>query len=257
MFLTASLFLLVATPAQASLGRWGLDPSTGDPALSVQWVPAQAADDPQWRSCPPGAACAPIGNGERAVSPGETGPGTVFESDIAPRRGATERRPVWQGRVTAQAAPEVQGELAAGANVRPAAGRWTGGWGDEVSTNVVVACPALTGPGCEFLPDAGATTNTGFADRPLGARHAGWYVYAVEWRTARDTNPFVLASIPPPGETTFRPEQSQLVASSAPAGPVTIPRRQQPRRRCRCRRRRRASSPRSPSANARRATGGA
>ncbi len=222
--LTASLLLIAAAPAQASLGRWGLDPQTGDPYLSVQWVPETFAADPAWRVCPPGEACRAIGAGERTAKPGETAPGTVFESDLTTPTGpTTEGSPVWQGRLTSLAPPGVQGELRTGENVSPVAARWSGGWGDEVITNALIACPGLSGPGCEYLVNRAGTWNFGLGDRPLGARLAGWYVYAVEWRSPRDQNPFLEALPPPPGAPTARPEPSALSAVSPPAGPIATP----------------------------------
>ena len=215
---------LPAASAQASLGRWGLDPQTGDPYLSVQWVPENFAADPAWRVCPPGESCRAIGGGERAAKPGETAPGTVFESDLTTPTGpTTEGSPIWQGRVTSLAPPGVQGELRTGESVSPVAARWSGGWGDEVITNALITCPGLSGPGCEYLVNRAGTWNFGMGDRPLAARLAGWYVYAVEYRSARDMNPYLEALPPPPGGPATRPEPSALVAVSAPAGPIATP----------------------------------
>ncbi len=221
-----ALALVAAWPAraaEASLGRWGLDPLTGDPYLSIQWIPEQFASAPVWRACLPAEVCRAIG-GDRLVRPGETAAGTVFESDVTTTSGpTTEGSPVWRGRLTLLVAPGVQGELRIGEDVRPVPARWGGGWGDEVITNALIACPDLSGPGCEYLVNRAGTWNFGLGDRPLAARLAGGYVYAVEWRSARDQNPFVAALPPPPGAPTTRPEPSALLAVSPPAGPIATP----------------------------------
>src|SRR5262249_13158336 len=87
----------------------------------------------------------------------------------------------------------------------PVAARWTGGWGDETSTLAIVGCPGRDRNDCQVL-------GTG----PL--THGGWYLYAVDYRTAADvTAPPVF---PAPGVTVPRPVASALVAVSTPIGPV-------------------------------------
>ena len=83
---TAALALLALAlfpaAAEASNGRWQLSP-TGDPALWFSPINygAHAPGTPEWRICPLNEACRSIGT-ERQVEPGETAPGTVFESSL-------------------------------------------------------------------------------------------------------------------------------------------------------------------------------
>src|SRR4051794_29008651 len=123
--------LTAAAPASASQGRWGLT-SDGDPELAVSpaYLQLHPPGDPQWRECPPGEGCHSIGGGTQPIRPGATAAGTVFESDLTDAGGTTtERSPVWQGRVHADAPPAVAGALVAGGTVDVAPARWSGGWG--------------------------------------------------------------------------------------------------------------------------------
>ena len=152
---------------------------------------------------------------------GGDGPGTVFESDFIDQTGTrSERSPAWQGRVALVSPPSTAGDLRTGGGARPTPAQWSGGWGDEFSSPYVIACPGLGRTDCELLAGAGGYSVYGTGDRALLDRHAGWYVYAVEYRSARDRDPFIAATSPVgPGPTTL-PAPSTMTALSAPAGPV-------------------------------------
>ena len=110
--------------------------------------------------------------------------------------------------------PGIDGDLRVGGGARATPAAWSGGWGDEFSSAFVYACPAIGRTDCELLDPVYATPA-----RPLLERHAGWYVYAVESRRARDRDPFIIEDPVPAGPSTL-PTARPLVAVSAPAGPV-------------------------------------
>ena len=212
LLLTLSMFLLVASPAAASQGRWSLS-STGDPLLSEDGVQGATA----WRVCLAPAPCAPVSAGPQ----GETAEGTVFESDRSAPQIDTERSPAWQGRVSAVAAPGLAGSLTAGGAVHPTPAVWTGGWGDEESLNAVIACPPAD-RGVLSLPHrCCGTGNFGLGDRPIPAAVVGWSAYSVEWRMPHDR--FFPFDGPPPAAPTTLPVPSNLVSVSAASALVAPP----------------------------------
>ena len=122
-----------------------------------------------------------------------------------------ERSPVWRGRVAAAVAPALVGAATPGESVRPLPAGWTGGWGDERSVTVVLACPSLKSRGdCEHLTSADGQAAAG--NRQVLPRHRGRYLFAVEYRLSRDA--------PSPALPDTRPAASATVAVSPPAGPV-------------------------------------
>jgi hypothetical protein len=84
----------------------------------------------------------------------------------------------------------------------------------------VLACPGPGRAGCEVLGDPTGVTTIGPGERAVPAKRTGWYVYAVEYRSAADRDPQAESVPPPPGALTTRPVASALVAVSAAVGPV-------------------------------------
>ncbi len=210
-------FAAAAWPAaaHASQGRWGLT-EQGDPRLSLTAYHGQFPSpiDRIWWTCAPAVPCTRFVGDE--LLPGDTAAGTVFESDLD---ADTERSPVWRGRVKALIPSGLEGGDRAGQTVHPTPARWSGGWGDELTTSVVLACPASTRTDCEYLSDlAGRTVGPG--DRAIGDRHAGWFLYAIEYRSASDRFPLVDQVPPAPGAPVTRPPSSALVSVSPPRGPI-------------------------------------
>ena len=211
--LLTALLAVVAWPAGAQAAdRWSRT-AAGDPLLTWEIDPYFGI--PEWWTCPAGDACRSTAKGTR-VEPGETPRGTIFESDLGYALQQHERSPVWLGRVTATVAPGLEGAAVPGQRIRPLAATWTGGWGDERSVTVVLACPSPSRTDCEYLTNAGGQTAWG--DRQVLAQHAGRYLYAVEYRTAGVVKE---PALPAPGAVT-RPAPSALVAVSPPAGPVAV-----------------------------------
>ena len=202
--------LALPASAQASTPEWQLTPM-GDPLLLR--TSDRPGTDPAWWTCPPADACRWVTSGER-LEPGLSVRGTIFESQSNVRGQPDVRSPMWLGRVGAAVVPALEGAAVPGKSVRPVAAGWTGGWGDEHSVTVVLACPTPSRTDCEYLTNAGGQTAWG--DRQVLPQHLGRYLYAVEYRFARSVPAPVL---PAPGPVT-RPAPSALVAVSPPAGPV-------------------------------------
>ena len=212
--LLIALALLFAAPfaAQASDGPWGLTPA-GDPLLTAS--PDSSAQATQWWACPPADQCRIVA-GDARFEPGATARGTVFEVNLT---WPFERSPMWMGRVAALNHPRLLGTLRTGQKVWPVGALWVGGWVDDMTTSVVVACPASQRAQCEYLNGPGAAT-TGSGPRELLAKYVGWYVYAIQYRTPHDSAAPSFPAGPAP-----RPVASALVAVSERRGPIKRARR--------------------------------
>jgi hypothetical protein len=201
--------LLAAAPSAHAAVKWELTPA-GDPRGAIDEI-SFASD---WWTCPPAEQCrkAAVAN---AFEPGASARGTFFEVDYMDYDSSDwssyRRSPMWLGRVTARNHPRVIGSLRAGQSVGPVGALWSGGWADDVTTTVMVACPASARAQCEYLTGPhGEVTGTG--PRRLQEKHVGWSVYAVQYRERAAR--VVAAGVAP------RPVASALVGVSKRHGPV-------------------------------------
>jgi hypothetical protein len=110
-----------------------------------------------------------------------------------------------------------------GGTVTPVAARWSGGWGDEHTTVAVIACSQRTGGECELLTHPNGQANFGAHERGIRDKHLGWFLIPVEYRSARDRDPYVVPSPIPPGAPTSFPTPNALAAVGTPVGPVVSP----------------------------------
>jgi hypothetical protein len=191
-------FLLLAAPAHATTARWQLTPA-GDPLLVI--APEFAEYEPSlttWFGCGPAAACRYAGSA-RSIAAGETAQGTIFEFETNVNL-IFERSPVWRGRVAAVSPPALTGSATPGGTVKVTPASWRGGWGDELSASILLAC---------------RTTCEPFAAGQVLPQHLGATLYAVEYRVAKDAPAFT-----PPAT---RPEPSALVSVSAPVTVAAVP----------------------------------
>jgi hypothetical protein len=207
----AATFVAGLAPASAAsaASTYGLT-AEGDPRLTFPTT-ALASEFQTWWTCRPDQACSTTAYTGGELLPGPVPRGTSFVADGSfTQTPVAVRSPLWQGRVAAVTPPSLAGSATPGGTVRAVPAGWSGGWGDEASTAVVLACPAATRTDCEYLADSQGRTS-GTVERTVYAKHVGWSLYAVEYRTAReDPAPMFVHG---PG---VRPAASALVAVSAP-----------------------------------------
>ena len=196
--------------------------SHGNPSLVANFN--GAGPTPQWSICspPPNAGCVQTQETRFPfLNPGPEPAGTVFVATET-AGGRTYRASVtWQGRVTAVAPPRIVGRPRFRAHVTAIAGSWTGGWGTESDQLGVEACRTRRGARCVVLSGG----QYGCPGQPARATVGGWlpgmYLFAFDLRTPRDWAcagvGYLYPGAIPPGPV------QQIVARSAPVGPVTGP----------------------------------
>lgn len=224
--------LLLTTPAAAQRAEITQETFDRDglPSLVANPTPNGAQGRiVGWRICTPTGGCRPVPGAEadmRVLRPGDLPAGTLFEVDAVARDGqrTTDRSGVWLGRPTAVAAPAVADLPRVGELVRPVAGSWTGGWGEESDWLGLEACRDPSGQRCETL----SSQRLGPASCPgaaavVGRRHAGWWIRAVDQRFAKDTA-FTAIGYASPRAIPL-PAASQTTARSGLVGPVLAQRR--------------------------------
>ena len=194
----------------------------GNPSLVANW--AGAGPTPRWSICspPPAAGCVETNATRFAfLNPGPEPAGTVFVATET-AGGRTYRTSVtWQGPVTVLTPPRVVGRPRFHAHVTAIAGTWSGGWGTESDQLGVEACRTRRGDGCVVLSGG----QYGCPGQPARALVGGWlpgmYLFAFDLRTPRD-GACAGVGYSYPGAVPPWPVQ-QIVARSAPVGPVTGP----------------------------------
>jgi|SRR5579884_2009666 len=215
--------------ARPGRGRWryavaiqAVFDARGNPVLVANFTPDGSLARPAWSICRPAAlgrrqacvfAAAPI-----ALQPGREPAGTRFLAWARFRGRRYVASVTWRGRVRALARPGVDGTPRVGAAVLPLPGRWAGGWGTESDQLGLEACRTRSGRHCVMLSGGQAFCPPAAARARIPARFRGWYVFALDARSAHDE---VCAGIGygspeavpawPVGET---------VARSAPVGPI-------------------------------------
>jgi hypothetical protein len=221
-----ALAAAVAAPAHAQTAKISqqmIDPN-GDPLVVAFAAPDGAQGDVTgWRICRDGVTCedaAVTSTGPHSLDvfkPGETAPGSVFEVVVNDRGGhvTTARTTPWQGRVTSTAPPSLTGDVAVGGMVRPVAGTWSGGWGNDADGLGVIACKTPAREGCRTLsfykyslPGAAAIVD---------ATDAGCYLFAFDQRF--EANPIMTNEWADP-RSVPAPQPAQTLSLSAPAGQV-------------------------------------
>ena len=196
--------------------------SRGNPLLVANF--SGAGPPPRWSICspPPNAGCVETPQTRFPfLSPGPEPAGTMFVATET-SGGRTYRASVtWQGRVTAVSPPSVVGRPRFRAHVTAIAGHWTGGWGNEFDQLGVEACRTRRGSGCVVLSGG----QYGCPGQPARATVGGWlpgmYLFAFDLRLAHD-EACAGVGYSYPGAVRPWPVQ-QIVARSAPVGPVTGP----------------------------------
>jgi hypothetical protein len=191
----------------------------GNPRLVASPSPDSNLGTVSWSICLPGqascAVAAPQLVSGRSLEPGQQPAGTTFEAavDYAGQR-TVARSSSWLGTVTLRTAPHLVGRAVIGRTVRVQPGTWSGGWGTERNGLRIQACPTRATTDCRTLSASPERPDPPDAAIRIPSRYAGWYLFAVNRRFARD-DVFALADFPP---SPLRP--APTVAFSAPSGPV-------------------------------------
>jgi hypothetical protein len=222
--LTATLMAACAASASAQTARitQRLFDAAGNPHLVANPTPDGMKGTVAWSICPPaGAPCVSAGTGA-VLAPGPQPAGTTFEAAVeyAGQR-TVERSAAWGGTVSAQERPVLEGRALVGAQVHVTGGRWSGGWGDEFDRLRVQACRTPAAQRCETISAPEVPGTRPNAAVTVGARHIGWYLFAVDVRTPREVVGPAIGyrdprAIPPAGE-------GPVVALSAPGRRVAGP----------------------------------
>ena len=161
----------------------------GDPLLVANFTPDGSLASPVWLLCPAATpnSCHSVQAHHGELAPGAEPAGTRFVATAVYRGARYSRAATWHGRVHALRPPSLAGARRMGGLVRPAAGRWAGGWGDESDQLGVEACRLATGQECRMLgggelgcPDRSSLTR-------LGGWFTSWYLFAVDARIPRDS----------------------------------------------------------------------
>ena len=156
----------------------------GDPLLVANFTPDGSRASPVWLLCPAATpdSCHSVQAHHGELAPGAEPAGTRFVATAVYRGARYSRAATWHGRVHALRPPRLAGARRMGGLVRPAAGRWAGGWGDESDQLGVEACRLATGQECRMLgggelgcPDRSSLTR-------LGGWFTSWYLFAVDAR---------------------------------------------------------------------------
>lgn len=196
---------------------------SGDPVVGANFVPDGSLAKATWEICEPERACRSAVSSGWTVQPGAEPAGTRFVAEARYRGKSYSSAVTWHGRVRAVTPPRLLGDRKVGSVMTPIAAEWTGGWGNESDQLGVEACRFATGRDCKML-GGGELGCPDKSWRPrLGGWFAGWYLFALDARMARDeacagTGYFANADLPvwKPGPT---------IARSNTIGIVTGPRR--------------------------------
>jgi hypothetical protein len=228
--LTAGLVIMIAALVPAAARADGVVitqhvfTNAGLPQLIANYSPDGGLATPSWKICAPD--CGPVVATGNAFTPGDQPAGTSFEaSTTLAGTTTTAHSRTWLGRVANTAPPTFTGSPVVGSMLTPAAGTWSGGWGNDYSWLGMRACRAADGQDCHAM-NAAAFGQPPSKPLTVDSAYVGWYVGAVETRLAAET---AIAGVgysdPTPGHVypLTSPALAQTVAVSALVGPVTTP----------------------------------
>ena len=179
------------SPLAPSAVRYGIDIQAvfglaGNPLLVANFSPDGSLATPGWSACRPSLPCRTIRSHSGVLQSGSQPVGTRFIATASFRGHAYRATVTWRGSVHAISRPRLLGNRKLGGVLRPVAGRWRGGWGGESDQTGVEACLTKTAKRCRMLgggelgcPDNSSRTH-------LGGWFTGWYVFALDARSARD-----------------------------------------------------------------------
>jgi hypothetical protein len=158
----------------------------GNPLVVANFSPDGSLATPSWSACQPSLSCQTVRSHGGELQSGPEPAGTRFIATAGFRGHIYRATVTWRGSVRAVSRPRLVGNRTLGGVLKPVAGRWRGGWGGESDQTGVEACLTKTGDHCRMLgggelgcPDSSSRTR-------LGGWFTGWYVFALDARSARD-----------------------------------------------------------------------
>lgn len=157
----------------------------GDPALVANFVPGGDLAQPHWRVCRPRQDCRRVAARDRGITPGPEPTGTRIIATATYRDHTYTASRTWHGRVRALSPPRRIGRLAVGHALRPVAGRWGGGWGDDGDQLGAEACRTRSAHGCRMLAGGELGCPDASSHRRLGGWFVGAYVFVFDARLAK------------------------------------------------------------------------
>ena len=183
-------FGALAAPASANLTAVLITPdikANGQGELIANGIPDGTASY-WWKECPPGGGACVQANAvpdslDRVFDAGNAAPGTVFV--VTATDGVStfsQRSPTYLGPVHSTAPPSLNGNLETNALVDPVAGRWSGGWGDEVDSLQLQICHTDAAVGCVSIADSDYAKNCPGAGAVLYPSFAGMYLRVLDRR---------------------------------------------------------------------------
>jgi hypothetical protein len=200
-----------------------IETAAGNPFVVANFAPDGSLAQPSISVCPPpNVQVCQLVSRHGVFRSGPEPAGTVFEA-TATYRGVTytARSPAWQGRVTESVPPRLAGRAAYRSRVTPVAARWGGGWGTDYDELGIEACRSRSGRRCVVLSQEGQDYAGPKRFARVGTPFSGWYLFATDQRSARDTFfagvGYAYAGAVPP------PRRARAVVRSAAMGPVTGP----------------------------------
>lgn len=158
----------------------------GDPLLVANFSPNGSLAVPRWRICQPQRLCGTRAKANQVLMPGPEPAGTRFIA-FATYGGQTySAQATWRGRIGSVSGPRLIGRRVPSGVLRPVAGQWRGGWGDEGDQLGVEACATPAGQHCHMLGGGELGCPDDSSSSRLGGWFTGAYVYALDARMAAD-----------------------------------------------------------------------
>jgi hypothetical protein len=214
----------------------------GDPSLGANAFGLGPGPKFTWLVCQASAgACTPITRGTSGpvaqfLSPGRIPAGRVFEAAVH-AKGLTyrARSSTWLGRTRPLTAARISGTAAVGAQVRPVAGGWSGGWsaarvhqprggsllaggGPDVDQLSIEACHTRVGQDCVNLSPQRHSCLYSPGPVRVPKQFVGWYLFAFDQRMSPGGLCAGVGYSRPEVEPTVR--VGPLATRSRPIGPV-------------------------------------
>lgn len=180
-----------------------------------------------WQACPPEDDCRPVASRptlDRALDVGGAPVGTVFVATATNgSQSATVTSVPYLGPIRPTAPPSIDGSLRVGALVRPVAGSWSGGWGNERSLLQTQVCLRADGTGCAVVADQVYWDKCPGAGAVLAPHHAGRYLRVIDRRLGRDVTFTPIGISSPAYIRPLDPGPSRAATIAGPIGRASGP----------------------------------